>query len=215
MKLRLGLAAAALLFLALAAWQFERRVWKLALIERVEARAHAAPSALPADFDAARDEYRRVSVTGRFERQHSVQVQAVTEQGAGFWLLTPLRLSNGSAVLVNRGFVPPRWQAPVEPDTLLTLTGLLRVSEPSGAFLRSNDPAAGRWYSRDVQAIADARGLGKVAPFFIDAEAATEGPPIGGLTVIRFANNHLVYALTWLALVVMSVGGALMLQRRG
>ena len=29
------------------------------------------------------------------------------------------------------------------------------------------------------------------------------GLPVGGLTVIAFPNNHLVYALTWYALAVM------------
>ena len=52
------------------------------------------------------------------------------------------------------------------------VTGLLRMTEPHGGFLRHNDPAANRWYSRDVQAIAAARGLTRVAPYFIDAEAA-------------------------------------------
>ena len=41
------------------------------------------------------------------------------------------------------------------------MTGLLRMSEPGGAFLRSNDPAADRWFSRDVAAIAASRGLGQ------------------------------------------------------
>jgi surfeit locus 1 family protein len=53
-----------------------------------------------------------------------------------------------------------------------TVTGLLRMSEPRGAFLRHNDAAANHWYSRDVRAIAAARGLTGVAPYFIDAEAA-------------------------------------------
>ena len=32
-------------------------------------------------------------------------VQAVTEHGAGFWVLTPLRTGQG-IIFVNRGFVP-------------------------------------------------------------------------------------------------------------
>ncbi|HVX81743.1 MAG TPA: SURF1 family cytochrome oxidase biogenesis protein, partial [Devosiaceae bacterium] len=82
------------------------------------------------------------------------------------------------------------------------VTGLLRISEPGGGFLRANDPAADRWYSRDVAAIARARGLGTVAPYFVDADATPNagGLPVGGLTVIRFPNNHLLYALTWFAL---------------
>jgi surfeit locus 1 family protein len=89
------------------------------------------------------------------------------------------------------------------------------MTEPKGAFLRTNDQSANRWYSRDVAAIAAARGLAPVAPFFIDADATLNpgGYPIGGLTVITFANNHLIYALTWLALAFMLANACLSIVR--
>jgi surfeit locus 1 family protein len=85
------------------------------------------------------------------------------------------------------------------------VTGLLRLTEPKGGFLRANDPAADRWYSRDVEAMAAARGLTDTAPYFIDADATPNpgGLPVGGLTVVAFRNSHLVYALTWFALALM------------
>ena len=84
-------------------------------------------------------------------------------------------------------------------------------SEPGGAFLRSNDPAADRWFSRDVAAISASRGLSMVAPYFIDAEREPGGSrlPIGGLTVIAFPNNHLLYALTWGTLALMAAAGTI------
>ena len=88
--------------------------------------------------------------------------------------MTPLVRDDGTTILVNRGFVPAdkrdpaSWGAP-NPDRV-TVSGLLRMSEPGGGFLRSNDPAADRWFSRDVAAIAASRGLAAVAPYFIDAE---------------------------------------------
>ena len=87
------------------------------------------------------------------------------------------------------------------------MTGLLRITEPDGAFLRSNDPAANRWYSRDVAAIAKARDLGLTAPYFVDADATPNpgGYPVGGLTVVRFPDNHLVYALTWFVLCALTL----------
>ncbi|WP_332308531.1 SURF1 family cytochrome oxidase biogenesis protein [Sphingomonas sp. TDK1] len=59
--------------------------------------------------------------------------------------------------------------------------------------MRTNQPSEDRWYSRDVLAIARARGLTFVAPFFIDADSTLNagGWPVGGLTVISFPNNHL------------------------
>ncbi|MYM98609.1 SURF1 family protein, partial [Duganella vulcania] len=102
-------------------------------------------------------------------------------------------------------------------DTV-TVTGLLRLGE-AGGRLRANEPARNYWYTRDVQAIARARGLPAVAPYFVDADAAPgapeEGEPLGGLTVVSFVNNHLVYAVTWYALALMIVGGAAWVVREG
>jgi surfeit locus 1 family protein len=202
-------------FLALGTWQLERRVWKLDLIARVNGRVRAPPIAAPNPaawprVSRAGDEYRHVSATGVFLDQSETLVQAVTVLGPGFWVLTPLQLADGSVVLVNRGFVSPERERPIGPaghGSGTSVTGLLRMTEPQGAFLRHNDAAADRWYSRDVQAIAAARHLKRVAPYFIDADAQSAaqepGAPVGGLTVIDFHNNHLLYAITWYTLALM------------
>lgn len=230
---RVVLALCALLvfagFMALGTWQVERRAWKLDLIARVNRRVHAPAVAAPGPGEwphvsAAADEYRHVRLAGRFLNDRETLVQASTVLGAGFWVLTPLQEPDGAVVLVNRGFVPPQAQSAAarratEPRGESTVTGLLRITEPGGGFLRRNDPAANRWYSRDVQAIAAARGLTHVAPYFVD-EDATPMPsaapssgesgqqPVGGLTVISFYNHHLLYAITWYTLALMVVGAA-------
>ncbi|WP_432207681.1 SURF1 family protein [Cupriavidus gilardii] len=216
---------------SLGTWQVERRAWKLDLIERVEARVHAPPVDAPAPerwplISAAADEYRHVRVTGIFLHERETLVQAATSLGGGFWVMTPMRMRDGTVVLINRGFVPQEYRgretrAVNEPAGETTVTGLLRISQPGGGFLRSNDPATERWYSRDVQAIAAARGLERVAPYFIDADAGPQETssvpgtpdaprrwPVGGLTVVTFHNSHLVYALTWYGLALMVLGAA-------
>jgi surfeit locus 1 family protein len=65
-----------------------------------------------------------------------------------------------------------------------------------------------------VQAIARARGLTNVAPYFVDADAAavTAGQsswPHGGKTVISFPNNHLSYLITWYLLALMTLGAGI------
>lgn len=209
-------------FVALGTWQVQRLGWKRALIERVEQRVRAAPLAAPgADrwpaVTAASDEYRRVRLQGHYLDEPPVLVQAVTELGAGFWVLAPLRSADGSVVVVNRGFVPPEGRERVaRPAGPVDIVGLLRLSEPGGGFLRHNDPAAGRWYSRDVAAIAAARGWRRVAPYFVDAEAASApvaGAPVGGLTVVAFNNPHAVYAVTWYTLALMTAAAAWWLWR--
>lgn len=213
-------AAAALLFAGFAAlgtWQVQRLSWKLDLIERVEQRVRAAPVEAPAGpVSAAADEYRHVVLHGRFLHAHETLVQAVTEQGPGWWLVTPLQRADGRSVLVNRGFVTSESKAlAARPDGEVTVTGLLRLTEPRGGFLRRNDPAAGRWFSRDVDAIAAARGIANAAPYFVDADSSADTWPVGGLTVVSFHNNHLVYALTWFGLAAMVAGAAWMLRPGG
>lgn len=209
----------------LGVWQLQRRAWKIDLIERVDARLAAGPVAAPGpaawgrvDRDGA--EYLKVRAAGVFRHDRETLVQAVTDLGSGHWVLTPLATPQGFTVLVNRGFVP---QDRRDPATRVagrvagpaTVTGLLRLTEPGGAFLRENDPSGDRWYSRDVAGIARARGLERVAPYFIDADAKANpgGFPVGGLTQVRFRNTHLVYALTWFALAALVAGGLVILVR--
>jgi surfeit locus 1 family protein len=237
---------------ALGVWQIERRAWKLALIERVEQRVHApaVPAPAPADWPGVsreKSEYLHVVVRGHFIGERQVLTQAVTDLGAGYWVLAPFQAEDGFVVLVNRGFVPsapatsmthddsPAQQVPATevaeggksagvaesadtvaqpPGEPISITGLLRITEPQGGFLRKNDPSRNQWYSRDVQAISQALGLTDTAPYFIDADDAegasqqTPHPrkasePVPGLTVISFHNSHLVYAITWFSLALM------------
>lgn len=214
----------ALLFAGLGIWQVERLQWKLDLIDRVERRVAARPLPLPdrpawpklAERDS---EYTKVVVSGTFDHARETLVEALTERGPGFWVMTPLRTSSG-LIIVNRGFVPPdrRWperRMAGQVTGPVRVQGLIRPTEPGGRFLRTNQPDADRWYSRDVTAIAARHGLGSVAPFFIDADAAPNpgGFPLGGMTVVQFRNAHLVYALTWFGLAALSLFGLAMVVR--
>jgi surfeit locus 1 family protein len=203
-------------FVALGMWQVNRLNWKTELIARIDERVKAAPVAVPgpaewAGLNETRAEYRRVTLRGRYAHEQETLVQAMTALGSGYWVLTPMRTEQGFWVLVNRGFVPPDKRDPATrpvatgADTV-QVEGLLRMSEPRGRVLQDNDAAANRWYSRDVAAIAAARGVGdarSVAPYFVDLAAANDAPldwPRPGLTVLHFSNNHLMYALTWFVL---------------
>ncbi|WP_426662518.1 SURF1 family protein [Rhodanobacter aciditrophus] len=208
-------------FVALGTWQVHRLAWKTALIARVNERVHAPPVPAPARADwagitAANAEYRHVRLSGTWLGGRQTRVWTATDAGSGYWILTPLRRDDGSIVLVNRGFAPDGWcdlegRCPPAPGGQVTITGLLRISEPSGLF-RRNDPAADTWYTRDVAAIAKARGLADVAPYFVDADAAPGAAasawPRGGMTVIHFPNHHLNYLITWYLLALMVLGAA-------
>ncbi|MGG7519359.1 SURF1 family protein [Allorhizobium undicola] len=220
----LGLATAA--FVALGIWQIERLGWKNDLIARVTDRVHSPAVAAPGPkewsaINRQNDEYRHVKVYGHFDHSRETLVYASTALGAGYWVLTPFNSEDGIR-LINRGFVPldrkePASRAAGQLEGDLTLSGLLRLDEPDGTLLRSNNSLQDRWYSRDINAIAAKRGIAPsvLAPYFIDIDK-TEVPggyPIGGMTQVTFPNNHLQYALTWFAMAVMSSGFLVFLLR--
>ena len=219
--------------LGLGFWQLERRVWKEELIARIEARTNAPAVAIPSEGDwknvsAERDEYRRVTARGAFRHDREVQVYTVVSEqkgrlaGPGYWVMTPLELNSGAAVIVNRGFVPldrrlPDTRSAGQVAGQTTVTGLLRMPEQATLFSPENDPARNAWYRRDPGEIARALKLERVAPFTIDADATPNpgGLPEGGRTRINFRNDHLQYAVTWfgLALALAGVFAAFAWQR--
>ena len=210
-------------FVALGVWQVQRLAWKEALIAHVERATHALPipvAELP-QGPLKPLEYRRVRVSGTYRAQGVTLVTGTSVLGSGYWVLVPLQPDRGLPVLVNRGFVPTGSRVDqvrhATPSGRVTVTGLLRLTEPQGTFLRANRPSDDRWYSRDVAAIAARHGLTIESRFFIDTQ--TESPlgakaPVAGLTVLTFPNNHLAYALTWFALAALCAVGAVVVWRR-
>lgn len=217
-----GLLAALffIVFTGLGVWQVQRLAWKTRLIAAVDARTQMVATSAPGPAAWARitrdgDAYRRVAADGAYLRGRDTLVQAVTDLGPGFWVMTPMQTEAGFIVLVNRGFTPDRMAAAPPPPGRQTVHGLLRITEPGGGFLRKNAPSTDRWYSRDVAAIAAQRSVKHVAPYFIDADRSAAGPdwPRGGLTVVRFPNSHLAYALTWFTLAGLTVAGFVVFRR--
>jgi surfeit locus 1 family protein len=222
-----------LVLLGLGGWQLQRLSWKEALIAAVAERAGrpAEPPPVEADWprlDPSALEYRHVVVSGTFRHQDEALVFTYLGEprgpagGPGFWVMTPLVLRDGSIIIVNRGFVPqeradPARRAEGQLAGEVEVVGLLRWSEDRNWFTPADDPSANRWFTRDPQAIGRARGLDRVAPFTVDAEAtAPGGLPQGGETRLNFSNRHLEYALTWFGLAVtLLVVAAQVFFRRG
>ncbi|NYZ64092.1 SURF1 family protein [Luteimonas deserti] len=211
------LLVAAAGFVALGVWQVERLGWKRDLIARVDARVQAAPVALPAAaewprFDPADNEYRRVQARGRLLHSQEVAVYASTELGPGYWIMTPLVTGDGT-VWINRGYVDNAHRradtrARVSEDDVVSVTGLLRQPDRAHLVLRDNVPDEDRWYLRIPAEMAAARSVpGPVAPFFVDAQDRidTGNWPVPGLTIIRFPDNHLSYALTWFGMALLAL----------
>lgn len=209
---------AIVMFLALGIWQVQRLAWKTDLITRVNARVAASAKAAPGEGEWGRvsqvaDEYRHVTLRGRYDHDAEAQVYTLSDYGAGYWVMTPLKRDDGTIIYINRGFVPMDRRAPAtrseaQPQGEVTVTGLLRMPEVKGWWLQqANDPAHDAWYRRDIAAMAQSRHIGTVAPYFVDADATPNpgGWPKGGLTVVKFPNSHLMYAITWFSLAAMLI----------
>ena len=223
----LGLLIPALIAFAvlvgLGTWQIERKAWKEALIASLDARLAAPPRPLPAaaawpGLNAANDEYRRVAFTATFENAKAALVFAAPSafrpdvNGPGYWVFTPARLPDGGVVLINRGFVPegrqdPKTRSDGDVAGKVDLVGIMRWPEPRHWFSPQDEPDRNLWFTRDLDGIAAAKGLGRIAPFYVEQEAPAPpgGLPQPGKLAVDLPNNHLQYALTWFGLAIVLV----------
>ncbi|MBL8590041.1 MAG: SURF1 family protein [Methylobacteriaceae bacterium] len=192
----------------------QRLTWKEGLLARLDARAGAAPVALPPAAEWAglmADDYafRRVRARGVYEGADALVFAgpASIDRGPaqpGYFVLTPFRLADGGVVLVNRGFAPMElaekggYAPPPAGET--GIVGLMRPPERRGPFTPADEPGRGRFFTQDAAAIAAARGLADAAPFAVDLDDSGPGWPRGGVGAQRPPNNHLSYALTWFGL---------------
>ena len=75
-------------------------------------------------------------------------------------------------------------------------------------FTPNDDPAHNLWFARDPIAIAAAKSIGPVAPFYVEQEAPVPpgGLPQPGKLVVSLPDNHLQYAITWFGLAAVLAG---------
>ncbi len=110
--LLLGVAvSSAALTARLGFWQLDRARQKLDLQQQISSRAALAPvpQALLARKagDAEPQQYRRTSLRGRWLGEHTIYLDnRQMNSRQGFYVLTPLLLDDGDAVLVQRGWSP-------------------------------------------------------------------------------------------------------------
>jgi surfeit locus 1 family protein len=227
-KAGIGLAisavAAFVLLCGLGTWQVQRLQWKLGLIAARQAAVDAPPLALDRPADAAGlPEYRHVRVRGTFVHKDELPVGPVGHDGVAGWrIVTPLALTGGGFVLVDRGFVPSELKSPTTRRAgqlmgPVVVEGLLRRPSPKGFFAPENDPAGRNWFRIDPPAMAKALGLGHVAPFWVAAGRSPANPggwPRGGADVIMPRNEHLQYAITWYSLAIALVVIYVLLLRK-
>ena len=208
--------AALIVLLGLGTWQLERKAWKEALIATLDRRLNDAPIGLPPPTEwtgmtPENSEFTRVRLHVEFPKAADALVftsgSAIRDdvKDTGYFVFSPARLPNGQQVVVNRGFVPDR-SYPVAAGAA-DIVGALSWPEAGSAFVSDHDAAGDVWMVRDPAAMAQWKGWGAVAPFYLEQEAPV---PPGGLPhpaplQVRLRNDHLQYAVTWYGLAAVLV----------
>ena len=197
---------AVIIMIGLGVWQLDRLAQKTELMDRIAARTSQEPVAFERlTGDPQQDEYARVRLRGSFVHDKELYLAARSRNNnVGLQVVTPFVLTNGMAVLVNRGWVPSERKDPatrsegqIEGDT--TVVALVRLDQKQGIMQPDNDPAKNVWFYVDVPAMRNASGIATEVDYWFEADATPNpgGFPIGGQTRVNVPNDHLQYAVTW------------------
>jgi len=203
-------------------WQLNRLHGRKDVNAMLEARGAQAPAPITSLQPDAMP-YRHVTVTGTYDPAHEQILSGRTsDQGdPGNLVLTPLVLGNGTAVIVDRGWVPLETGTPpvggtaAAPTGQVTVTGLaLPPDQVSNPPVNPSPPLVTR--------IDLGRGdlpytLLPVYVMLQDQQPAQAQPEV--LAPPGFDNGpHLSYAIQWFSFATIAVGGCVLLlvrDRRG
>ncbi|MFW5415583.1 SURF1 family protein [Nocardiopsis sp. CNT-189] len=217
-------------FIWLGFWQLHRWEEKSAAADLQEHNLAAAPvpvdelTAPGTDLDPD-DRWRRATVTGTYDAEHELLVRNRDgSQGVGLHVLTPLVTEDGTALLVNRGWVrqPPtsteQPEVPPAPEGEVTVTARLQFSETTentGVRDRGGLPE-GQIMLIDVDGLAEDLpypvygGYGELT----EQEPASDPAPEPLAAPETNLGMNLSYAVQWWVFTVIAVVGWVFLMRR-
>ena len=162
-------------------WQSRRAELRGALQQQAETMATEAPLSVRRAADVTDDlRYRRATAAGEYVAAHQVWLDNRTYKGVvGFRILTPLKLDDGSHLLVDRGWIaaaqsgagrtPP---AAEPPSGHVQVSG--RLNQPPAKFLELAhvEPPGRVVQNLDLGEYARASGL-TVAPLILEESPGT------------------------------------------
>ncbi|MCA1831001.1 MAG: SURF1 family protein [Actinomycetota bacterium] len=217
-------------FVELGFWQLRRHTYFQAIKTSIESRSGLPPAPiqglLTPGFSPSMLEFRNVALTGRYDPAREIILADHPLDGvAGNHIVTPVRLDDGKAVLVDRGWIPLEDTTPpvadaTPPSGTVTITAILMQTEHRGS-LGPRLPATGTlaqvfrieiprlqqqmpyelypmWVLLRSQQPAQLRPLPKIAP----APSPTSSPP------------NLLYATQWFLFAAIGVFGYVFLLRK-
>lgn len=211
----LGMLAIAVLFAVasvfLGQWQWHRHEAKAARADRIERHYSASPvplaSAMPSPGTRLpqAQEWTMVTATGRYAAREVMLVRNRPNNGVfGYEVVVPLQLGNGTSLLVDRGWIPNGRTAaeppstPATPAGAVTVTGWLRLGEPSLGRQMSN----GQLASINLAEAGAQSGTSLYGAYLI--RSTETGPPGERIEHPQSLEQpdtgqgpHLAYALQW------------------
>lgn len=194
--------------------------WRVGFPE--ERRANPAAGAA-AFVQALPREYRRVLARGRFLPEQTVYLDnRFHRDQAGFYVLTPFALSDGSVILVNRGWVPRNrhdrtaMASYATPTDVSEIEGIVRSEIPRTMSLMRGKRELSERIRQNIS-LAEYReetGL-PLEPFVLQqSRGIADGllrdwsPPTVNI------ERHYGYMLQWWAIALVALGGGLYVARR-
>jgi len=204
---------------ALGQWQFHRLQERRADNHRIAANLRDLPVPIDDLLRAGANppdsyEWRRVTVTGVYDDAHTIvlKYQTSDDGAAGVDVVTPLRTSDGTAVLVDRGWMGTENSGNVRPKLPTATSGQVTVT---GYVRRSASGGATDVADLATRAISSEQ-IGKVVPYplyggFLDL-AAQSPRASDGLTPTDLPDDtsdgpHFFYGLQWWFFGVLAVFG--------
>ncbi|GAB3166731.1 SURF1 family cytochrome oxidase biogenesis protein [Amycolatopsis sp. NPDC004378] len=208
-------------FTLLSPWQFSRNAEREQQNSALEASFTAAPVPLtqllpPGSLPGPHTEWHLVSITGQYLADKEVIARLRTVQGEGAYeVLTPLRTTDGTVVLVDRGYVGLDSKSGVlpfapPPAGTVQVTARVRSDETDpknrDAFADASTGGKLQSYVVDSQVVARAGKL-DIRPGYFQLDAGQPGV-LGALPLPQTDSGpFLSYALQWIAFGAMALLG--------
>ena len=191
--------------LCLGIWQTKRLAWKETLLENISNNLRAEPSLLATGVKKLEHNYKKVKVKGVLEPKSIFILTPIKGSGAGFRVISPLKLEGGSKILVDRGVIKeqrkPYLKTSAQPRLIV---GYLSWPNETDYFTPEPNFTRNIWFSRDLEKMAK---FLKTQPILVvatenrlDASIKLQDP------TNAIPNNHLQYAITWFMMSILWFG---------
>lgn len=217
-----AILASIIAMVSLSMWQFRRLDERRTFNGRVTANAEQSPvdftALLASSSTLSAIEWRPVTIDGSYDPRQFVVVNRSQGGAAGSDVVGVVRLANGTAVIVNRGFVAGTNAPTAAPTGHVRVTGRVRLSEERRFGQGSDDPTATLTEIRRVDlAVLATQVTAPLAPMYVEAisTAPADSTTVQPLALPELSEGpHLSYAIQWIIFAICAAVGWVFAVRR-